>query len=542
MSLLLLVLLFHRVRASVVCSGSDHLEPRFVLSGQHLVVGDENWAPYNLQDGSGQWSGFNVDLMDTISILLGFTYEFRNFRANPPSNVTAVPAAQGGGMYNAYLRDLAEHHPSQLEFDMFASYWTVNTYRRSIPGLVIFSPHAEGATPVLVTNPPVMRSARGGLDLSSSLHTAYLPFELSTWLLIILIMMLSAFILAFIERKQHDFKNTDTWSDTIAHSLYLSVMLFAQQGTHQPRTRAGGVFNSFFAFFMMLVVVVYSAALTAGLTVEGVGRQLTPSGILGVDDLIRQGRPACIRALDSNFPRLSNLYMGSGLEFNALYAAPDANYTTDIDMLRRLRAPRFESERCHAVVATSGVVGRWMAPGTDHERLDDVRVLAAELGLESNASEVLALADSQCGGVAVIENFDVSNRGKTAAWVTRADTLCIARAFDWALAYLSTAGTLRNLDVQHLSTGRACGSNVTVGQSGASAEPEGFRSMRVQELLGILIIWGVGFALTVVCMATPSVFGHGYEYHGKQELSNALNRMRTSAKVTRARQSPGLEA
>ena len=71
----------------------------------------------------------------------------------------------------------------------------------------------------------------------------------------------------------------------------------------------------------------------------------------------------------------------------------------DIDLLRRLRAPRFEAERCHAVVVTSGVVGKWLEPGTDADRLEDVHLLATELGLPVNTSELLALADSQCGQV-----------------------------------------------------------------------------------------------------------------------------------------------
>ena len=63
-------------------ASSSNLHPRYILNGRHLILGDENWAPYNTFDKvTSKWEGYNSDLIDQISLLLGFTFEIRDFRA-----------------------------------------------------------------------------------------------------------------------------------------------------------------------------------------------------------------------------------------------------------------------------------------------------------------------------------------------------------------------------------------------------------------------------------------------------------------------------
>ena len=59
-------------------ASSSNLHPRYILNGRHLILGDENWAPYNTFDKvTSKWEGYNSDLIDQISLLLGFTFDER---------------------------------------------------------------------------------------------------------------------------------------------------------------------------------------------------------------------------------------------------------------------------------------------------------------------------------------------------------------------------------------------------------------------------------------------------------------------------------
>ena len=60
-----------------------------MLAGKHLIVGDMHWERYaELDRATMTWEGFDIDLIEAISHLLGFTYTIMEFDAVPPVTQT----------------------------------------------------------------------------------------------------------------------------------------------------------------------------------------------------------------------------------------------------------------------------------------------------------------------------------------------------------------------------------------------------------------------------------------------------------------------
>ena len=525
-------------------ASSSNLHPRYILNGRHLILGDENWAPYNTFDKvNSKWEGYNSDLIDQISLLLGFTFEIRDFRATAPTDVWSVPAADGGGRYNAYLRGFAERRAAQAELDLLLSYWTVNTYRRSVPNLLMLSPHAQGSTPLLVTNSvdKNLVIARPELPFTSAIRVALMPFTGVAWGVLAAIVALSTVVLAFLEWQQDDFESARSRGggclDALSISFFLSTMLVAQAGGHVPRTRLGGMFMGFFSLFIFMVVIVYGSVLTAGLTTASINHA-SQGGITSLTDLIASGNAACIRANDGNRRRLRNQYASTGLKFDVLENVVHDGVTIDgdVEMLRRMRAPRSESERCHAAVVTSGVYGKWTAAPVSTARRQQLDLLTAAYGLTPNQTLLSSLASTQCGKVNSVDSFD-SYGGKTASWVTRTDTTCVQRAFEWALAHLYSEGSLAQLEARWFNTycrqappptpGAEADEPVAsiedaVAEGGSAWIDQG--AVGISELSGICFFWAVGTALTVVGLS----LGMG----GKQEYDEQKAALRRQVSRT----------
>lgn len=78
-----------------ICAGTAGLSPRFMLTGKHLIVGDMHWERYaELDRATMTWEGFDIDLIEAISHLLGFTYTIMEFDAAPPVTQTNAGAAR----------------------------------------------------------------------------------------------------------------------------------------------------------------------------------------------------------------------------------------------------------------------------------------------------------------------------------------------------------------------------------------------------------------------------------------------------------------
>ena len=126
----------------------------------------------------------------------------------------------------------------------------------------------------------------------------------------------------------------------------------------------------FFALFTFVSVVIYGSSFTAALTAASVNKNSAIAGHT-VRSLIDQSRTVCIRERDGNFRRLRNKYASQGLTFTRVQSPITTDGATidgATEMLRRMRMPRYASERCHAAVITQGVYDKWTASGVSEER------------------------------------------------------------------------------------------------------------------------------------------------------------------------------
>ena len=493
-----------------ICDGTTAQNPRFMLSGKHLIIGDESWPPYNMLTSSGTWEGFNMDLLEAISSLLGFTYTMMDFTAQPPIKQTTDDGATIS-KYNAYLHDLED---GNLEADLLMSYWTVNTYRRGMKDLLMLSPHADGATAVLVYKPEAATSSRPPLKFGDAIMVALMPFTPTAWVLIVAVIVASSVIIVLLEKRAvtpdgkrlleqspiatEPSKKTCTSGicASISDSFYQSTMLIAQAGGHDARTRLGGLFLGFFAMFIFLIVIIYGSSLTAGLTAASVNNGAS-TGVLTIDALIAGGHSVCIREHDSNRRRLRNKYAKDGLTFQSV-ASPITTSGVTIDgsteILRRMLMPRSDAnEACTAGVVTNGLLGKWLAPGASAQRQGHLDIITAHYGLSGTASSNISeLALSQCGVLDTVDTFDV-DRGKTASWVTTVPSSCVGRAFDWALSHLAMEGTLAEIAARWFPRGPCRAANATQSDVAWTSFEN---SIDVDELSGAFLVWLLGTLLT----------------------------------------------
>ena len=513
-----------------VCTGTNGTSPRFMLTGKHLIVGDEHWPPYSSIDrASGTWEGFDHDLIDAVANLLGFTYTIMEFNAQPPVAQTNDDGAILS-RYNAYLHDLED---GALPADLLMSYWTINAERRSMKDLIMLSPHAEGATPVLSYIPaPVEALGRPTLPFADAVKVATLPFTLRAWLTLLGILFISTVTMGLLEWHADAKSNTEDAKASkerkshlgsfISASFYFSTQLIAQAGGHKPKSRLGGMFMGFFALFTFVSVVIYGSSLTAALTAASVNKNSAIAGHT-VRSLIDQSRTVCIRERDGNFRRLRNKYASQGLTFTRVQSPITTDGATidgATEMLRRMRMPRYASERCHAAVITQGVYDKWTASGVSEERQGYANVIAAHFGLAGSVNA--SLARSQCGELDTVDAFD-TGRGKTASWVTTSRGLCVGRAFDWAISNLVMEGTLAEIEARWFPRAHACASSANRTGAEEAWTNEGL-SVDVDELMAIIIFWTVGLLLTAVGWLLPG----SHEVIEQGRLSDSLKRARRS--------------
>ena len=68
------------VCAGVLYNGTSATAARDMLRGKHLKVLDLWWGPFAIPDETAAkgWTGLDVDLLDRMAWLLGFTYEIHD--------------------------------------------------------------------------------------------------------------------------------------------------------------------------------------------------------------------------------------------------------------------------------------------------------------------------------------------------------------------------------------------------------------------------------------------------------------------------------
>lgn len=225
-----------------ICNGVNYSSTpaQDMLKGKHLLVFDTKWAPYATPEPEAPkgWVGLDVDLLDHISWLLGFTYEIQDM---------GYPA-DGETWTDVALR--AQYHS-----DMLASYWTPQPERRN--GATMFRGHLDLST-VLVARREDASIADQRL---TSLTSWARPFSAQLWTSFVLLIILSGVIDWYLERDYMP-------GHKITSSIYEYCAGVLWGGFEQPISRSSAVYQIVLAFILLIINASYTANLAAFITVS----------------------------------------------------------------------------------------------------------------------------------------------------------------------------------------------------------------------------------------------------------------------------------
>ena len=244
-----------------VCNGVDVMAPAAsLLRGKHLRVMELDWYPFAFKDSTAAqgWRGFDIDLLDEVASLLGFTYEVHE-ASQLPSETRWT---------ETLIRTVND-------VDLWASWWQRDQERMN--HTVMLSGHID-ASPTLVR--PPLEAAGGGGNLLKSFTTFILPFSYPLWGCIILMVLLAGVVDFMIERKE---------GGKITTSLYEYCGGVLWGGFHDPLTRISAVYQIMNAFIILVIVSAYTANLASILVLA---RVPTPT-FRSLDDLLSSRTSVC---------------------------------------------------------------------------------------------------------------------------------------------------------------------------------------------------------------------------------------------------------
>lgn len=161
--------------AGAVCDGVNYgLPSSELLRGKHLLVFEAPWRPFAFKDASlpAGWGGLNVDLLDTVSKRLGFTYTIQEM-IPLPGEQTWTP------MMNRSL----------LHCDLLMSYWTLTGERLNFPDIIMMKGHIDYSN-VLVGRVEQAPESSFADSLTSFLK----PFKYELWGCLIAMVLFSGMV------------------------------------------------------------------------------------------------------------------------------------------------------------------------------------------------------------------------------------------------------------------------------------------------------------------------------------------------------------
>jgi hypothetical protein len=208
-----------------VCDGVDlNGASHDLLRGKHLVVLEFEFAPWAIRDAETPygWRGFDIDLLDAVAALLGFTFEVRQ------------EALQPGEDYSSMLMRTLGHG------DLWLSWWSRSVERMN--RTVMLNGHID-TSPNLVIPPPSIHSSSS--NFGRSFTTFFNPFSPALWVCIVALLIVSGCVDYLLEAKK---------GGSLSSSLYeyFGGVLFG--GFTEPMSRASAVYQILVAFIILIVV------------------------------------------------------------------------------------------------------------------------------------------------------------------------------------------------------------------------------------------------------------------------------------------------
>jgi len=260
---------------------SDNVDSQLALLGKHLIVMELAWAPFASVDSTAPkgWSGYNIELMDELATLLGFTYEILDI---------GYPNGEIGETWTSHAISNIDNG------DVLMSFWFKNMDR--MKELVFVDGHID-VSPGLIG----LRSKESGTDPWSwnSITSFMLPFTWTLWGCLLLLVILSGVSDYIIERKT----STDA---RLSASLYEYAAGFLWGGFEYPLSTSSKVFQVLLAFTFLIVISTYTANLAAFITLSaGPGLSVT-----SMNEAMASGKALCMEQgayntrITANFPKM----------------------------------------------------------------------------------------------------------------------------------------------------------------------------------------------------------------------------------------------
>jgi len=260
---------------------SDNVDSQLALLGKHLIVMELAWAPFASVDSTAPkgWSGYNIELMDELATLLGFTYEILDI---------GYPNGEIGETWTSHAISNIDNG------DVLMSFWFKNMDR--MKELVFVDGHID-VSPGLIG----LRSKESGTDPWSwdSITSFMLPFTWALWGCLLLLVILSGVSDYIIERKT----STDA---RLSASLYEYAAGFLWGGFEYPLSTSSKVFQVLLAFTFLIVISTYTANLAAFITLSaGPGLSVT-----SMNEAMASGKALCMEQgayntrITANFPKM----------------------------------------------------------------------------------------------------------------------------------------------------------------------------------------------------------------------------------------------
>jgi len=259
------------------CSQGD--DSQTALQGKHLYVMELAWAPFASVDAAAPkgWVGYNIELMDEIAMMLGFTYEIVDIG------------------YPGEGQTWTQHAVANIDNgDVMMSFWFKNSDRLRV---VAFAEGHIDVSPGLIAR----RDLSGRPDIWGweSLSSFMLPFTWVLWGCLVSLVVLSGVADWVIERR---------WSPDaqLSASLYEYAAGFLWGGFEYPLTAASKVFQIFLGFVLLIIVSTYTANLAAFITLsasEGLS-------VTSVDAAMADSKALCMEEgayntrVTANYPKM----------------------------------------------------------------------------------------------------------------------------------------------------------------------------------------------------------------------------------------------
>jgi len=289
-------------QAGQVCEGINYTTTpaQDMLRGKHLRVLDLYWMPFAQPDADAPsgWSGMDVDLLNQVSWLLGFTFDIEDM---------GYPAE--GASWTDHALEWQWHG------DLMASFWVPQSDRRD--NSIQLRGHLDLST-VLVARTETIETGTWTMD---SVFSFLKPFELSLWLSFAVFVVLSGTVDFLVERSVEAGHRLST-----CIYEYCAGLLWG--GFEKPLTRMSAVYQVVTAFFLLIINASYTANLAAFITVNSAPGMTASS----VDQMQADGGRLCMMPggwqsrFDASFPRMTYLEVeGEASAAQALYDGGDCD-------------------------------------------------------------------------------------------------------------------------------------------------------------------------------------------------------------------------